>query len=387
MIVAFRLPGTLYCAPGCLALLGEEAGRLTDRMVMLVTDPGIAEAGIADRAAEVLAAAGIGYRIFTGVEQEPSAGSLAAALDFFRQEEFGLVLGVGGGSALDVAKGVSVLARNEGSILDYAGVEQVPRPGVPMILVPTTAGTGAEVTPNAVFTDPASRLKKGVVSRFLIPDAAFVDAELTHSVPPGVTAATGMDALTHAIESYTSPRATPLTEMYSLEAVRLIGVHLRRAVACGTDVSAREGMARGSLLAGIALANAGVAGVHALAYPLGGGYGIPHGIANSLLLPYVMEFNVVGDLERFARLSEALGAPAGPSTLREKAFQAVRLVRELSRDTGIPQTLREVGIPEEAIGEMAEKAAATERLLRNNPRRMTRQDVEAVYRSALGDPA
>jgi alcohol dehydrogenase class IV len=294
-----------------------------------------------------------------------------------------LVVGLGGGTSLDTAKAVAMLMRNEGSLEDYLGIGLVKQRGVPSILIPSTAGTGAEITPNALFYVPAARDKKAVVSPLTIPDVAIVDPLLTLTVPPTVTAATGMDALSHAVEAYTSQNASPMTDLYALEAIRLIGIHLRTAVANGSDLAARDGMAKASMYAGIAIGNAGTNIVHALAYPLQGQHRVTHGVANSLLLPYGMEFNALSNLTKFASVAEALGEPIAGLSPRSAAAKSAEACRLLSLDVGIPQTLREVGIKVEHIADLVEGAMKVTRLLANNPRQVRLEDVKAILEKAL----
>jgi len=272
--------------------------------------------------------------------------------------------------------------RNEGPARQFIGTNLLSNPGLPVIALPTTAGTASEVTPNAIFADLTSHVKSGIVSRFLIPRVALVDPELTYSVPPAVTAATGMDALVHAIESYISPKATPFTQPYALKAISLISGHLRRAVANGQDKPAREAMAWASLIAGFSFANAGVGGVHALAYPLGGQYHVPHGVSNALLLTPVMRFSASAKPAIFADIARAFGVAdrgQGDAALAEAAVDAMGA---LARDVGIPQRMRDVGVPEAAIEPMAIAASKIERLLVNNARPMTVDDIRDIYRAA-----
>ena len=251
-----------------------------------------------------------------------------------------------------------------------------------MILVPTTAGTGSEVTPNAIFDDPGRKLKAGIVSLKLLAETAIVDPDLTVGVPPAVTAAAGLDALTHAMESYVAVKATPHTDLYALEATRLIGANLRAAVARGTDRAARYGQMLGSFFAGIAITNAGTGLCHAMAYPLGSAYHVPHGMANALLLPAVLEYNQPADLPKFARLAEALGEPVAGLSLRSAAERAAQAVRALAQDVGLPTGQREVGVPESALEGFVDGALSAARLVDNNPRRPTPEAVLALYRAS-----
>jgi alcohol dehydrogenase len=383
MTFPFRLPGVNYYGKGAIANLKVEVAKSGVKQVLLISDYGVQKAGLVEKIQAMIEETGASVQLFLDVEAEPSFENIEAALAAFKACNGELVVGLGGGSSLDIAKAVSVMANNSGSMLDYVGIGLIPRAGVPGILIPTTAGTGSEVTQNAIFTDKKENLKKGVVSEYLLPAVAIVDSQLTLSMPPKVTAATGMDALTHAIESYTSNKTTLQTDLYALEAIRLVGKHLRRAVANGNDEDAREGMALASVFAGISLANAGVGAVHALAYPLGGQLGVAHGVANALLLPYVMEFNIVGHMDKFITVAEALGEHTAGLSRREAAFLAYKAVKELSQDVGIPQTMSEIGVKEEQIESLAIAAANVARLMANNPRVMTLDDVRAVYRKAL----
>jgi len=283
---------------------------------------------------------------------------------------------------MDAAKIVAVTAVHDKPIYDMFGTENVPGRGLPTIMLPTTAGTGSEATVNSILTDTKNNVKKGVVSRYLMPDVAIVDPLMTLSCPPKVSAASGMDTLTHAIESYVSVKATTETRLFAREAIRLCAQHLRTAVLNGANLVGREGMARSSLYAGISISNAGTAAVHGMAYPLGAQFHTPHGVSNALLLPYVMEYNYLGDLDLFIDIAEALGEPLGGLTRRQKAEMAVKAVRQLSIDVRIPQRLSEVGVTEAALASMADDAIQQQRLLVNNPRSMTRDDIYEIYKQA-----
>jgi alcohol dehydrogenase class IV len=293
------------------------------------------------------------------------------------------VIGLGGGSPIDIAKTVAVMLGNQGDIADYFGVDLVPKPGVPSLIIPTTAGTGSEVTPIAILSDEEEKLKKGVVSQHLFPRVALLDPELTLGLPPAVTAATGMDALIHAIEAYTSVNATDLTDLLAARAIGLIADNLRAAYARGDNLAARAAMLEGSLLAGMAFANAGVTAVHAFAYPIGAEFHIPHGVANTLMLPAVMQFNLVGNLGKFAEVAELMGQPTEGLSLREAAEEAVEAVVQLAEDLGVPTSLGEFGVKEEHLPALAEGVMKVTRLLANNPRTLTQADAEEIYRSVL----
>jgi alcohol dehydrogenase len=284
---------------------------------------------------------------------------------------------------MDTAKAAAILATNEGRARDFQGLDKVPRPGLPKGMIPTTAGTGSEVTFTAVFVNAEEKKKGGINSPFLYPEMSILDPELTLSLPPAVTASTGMDALTHAIESYTSKAASPISEMFSVEAIRRIGNALRQAVDNGSDLNARSEMLFGSLLAGIGLANAGVTAAHSLAYPLGGIYRVPHGVANALLLPAVMEYNVFSCMEKFSRIADAMGEKVEGLSVREAAILAVEKVKRLARDLGVPQRLSDLGIPQPALPEMAEEAMKVARPLENNPRPVSMEDAIRIYQKVF----
>ncbi|RAS75532.1 iron-containing alcohol dehydrogenase [Priestia endophytica] len=380
----FRTAGTLITGTGSIAEVGEQAKKLEATKAIIVTDKIIRETGLLSKVTEPLSAAGLEADIIDDVVPEPPFENLEQLAAQIEGKGYDLLIGVGGGSALDITKVLSIMLTNKEDVREFVGIEKVKNPGVPMILVPTTAGTGSEVTYNAIFTDTRDKVKKGIVSPYLLPSVAIVDAELTLSVPPAVTAATGMDALVHAVESYTAIRAGELTDGIALQAIKLISRSIRKAVYNGKDLKARENMAMGSLLAGISLGNAGVGAVHALAYPLGGKFKVPHGVANSLLLPFVMKYNAVADLKKFAEVAEALGENIEGLSLREAADRAVAALAQLSRDVGIPSSLKEVGVTASDIPALAEEASKVDRLLNNNPRWLTMKEIQKIYEEAYG---
>ena len=382
-MASFRVPAQIILGCGAVETVGAEAKRLNGARAFVIADPNLQKTGVTDRVMAALQGQEVEARLFTAVEPEPSVQSIAAAAAAVREYGCDLLIGIGGGSALDTAKAAVLLTKNPGSLEDYFGIGLVKQRGVPSILIPTTSGTGAEITPNSLFYVPALHEKKAVVSPHTIPDIAIIDPLLTLTVPPGVTAATGMDALSHAVEAYTSLNASPMTDLYALEAVRLIGAHLRTAVANGSDLVAREGMARASFYAGIAIGNAGTNIVHALAYPLQGQHRITHGVANSLLLPYGMEFNALSNLTKFAAVAEALGEPIAGLSPRGAAAKSAEACRLLSMDVGIPQRMREVGIRQEHIGALVDGAMKMTRLWANNPRQVRPEDAKAILEKAL----
>lgn len=324
---------------------------------------------------------------YSEVTPEPSPNLADTGAALAKEERVDCVIGIGGGSTIDVAKAIAMLVNNEGKAEDYIGLGLVKRPGLPTIMVPTTAATGSEVTFTSVFTMREQRAKGGVNSPFLYPHTAILDPELTLGLPPEVTAYTGMDALTHAIESFTSLQAHFLSEPLSFTAIELIARNLRGAVFNGHNIQFRTNMMQASYLAGLGLAMSGVGAVHALAYPLGAFFDVPHGIANALMLPYVLEYNYPGDISKFARIARTMGkSVVGPSE-RDTAAFVVKAVWALAEDIGIPLTLKELGVPVDAIPEMAEAAMKVTRPIMNNPRPITIADVEEIYKRAFeGEP-
>jgi len=382
-IISFRSPHLILAGVGSLERLGEEAKALEAKKGLLVTDKGVIASGIVEKIQAVLKREGIVIDIFDKVISDPDIGCAEACIEMAKKGKYDLILGLGGGSSMDIASVASVMCTNPGTVQDYLGVNLVKNPGIPTILIPTTAGTGAEATPNAILTDIEAKLKKAVVSPYILPRVAIVDPLLTLSMPPTVTSSSGIDALTHAIETYTSNNATILSELFSKEAIIRIGRSLRTAVANGNNLEARYDMSIGSLYAGIAITNAGVTAVHALAYPLGGQFNVAHGIANGLLLPYVMEFNVLGDIPKFAAIAQFLGEKVEHFPLLEQAYRAAESVKALYSDLKIPQSLTELGVPGDTIPEMAKAAMNVTRLIANNPREMTVADIERIYEKAL----
>jgi alcohol dehydrogenase class IV len=382
-VAIFRIPSQITFGAGAIETVGTEAKRLGASHAFVLSDPNLQKLGVTDRIAASLSAQGVRSTVYAEIEFEPSVQSVAPAAAAAKAPGCDLLIGLGGGSTMDTAKAVAVLTRNAGQAEDYLGIGLVKQRGVPMILIPTTSGTGAEITPNALFYIPAAREKRAIVSPHIIPDVALLDPLVTLTVPPPVTAATGLDALSHAVESYTSLNASSLTDLYALEAIRLIGTHLRTVVANGSDLAAREGMLRASLYAGIGIGNAGTNVVHALAYPLQGQHRVTHGVANSLLLPYGMEFNALSNLSKFANVAEALGEPIAGLSPRSAAARSTEACRQLSQDIGIPQTMREVGIKPQDIEDLVDGAMKMTRLLVNNPRQVRPEDARAIFERAL----
>jgi alcohol dehydrogenase class IV len=380
----FNTTKSLVFETGASARLSEVAGQTLGKSVLLVTDPGLRQLGLADPAIASLEAAGHSVAVFDKVEADPSRDTLLQAVEFGREAGATGVLGFGGGSSLDVAKLVALLL-GSGEDLDEAwGVAQAKGPRLPLVLVPTTAGTGSEVTPVSIITVGAEE-KRGVSSPVILPDIAVLDADLTVGLPAHITAATGVDAMVHAIEAYASKSANnnPLSKMLAREALRLLGANIETAVFNGQDKDARGAMLLGSMLAGQAFANSPVAAVHALAYPIGGTFHIPHGLSNALVLPHVLRFNAPDAHMLYAEIA----ADAFPQIAAIEGSQArcaafIDALADLSKHLGMKTRLRDVDIPKEAIAKMASDSMVQQRLLVNNPREVTERDAYSIYEAA-----
>jgi len=366
---------------GAIESLPQEVARLGGTRILIVTDPGMIKTGIPARVASLLSAYPV--EIYADIEADPSVQNVEACARFLIEHAFDLVIGLGGGSPIDAAKCASILATNGGQRSDYLGIEKVPKPGLPKIFIPTTAGTGSEVTNVAVLSLKEQHTKKGVVSRYLMADVALLDAELTVGLPGRITAATGMDALTHAIEAYVSRFAQPLTDAFALEAITRIGRSLRTAVHHGANIDAREDLLVASMYAGLAFGSAATGMVHGLAMPLGGLYNIPHGIANAVLLPHVMKFNLVAATERFGQIARALGENTEGVSARAAAQRAIDAVVSLSADIGIPRYVDELGIPRDGIPDIAKDGMTNTRQILPNPRDVTYEGLLAILDEAF----
>jgi alcohol dehydrogenase len=377
--VTLLQPPKIVFGRDCAIQCAEDVLALGLRRAFILTSPPIT--ALADPLVKAMEEQGASATIYAGIAAEPSVSTFEATLEAAHAAEPDAVIGLGGGSAMDVAKLVAALYDGQQSVRDVFGIGQVASRALYLACLPTTAGTGSEVSPNAILLDEIEQLKKGIVSPHLVPDAAYVDPMLTVTLPPAVTAATGVDALTHCIEVYANRFAHPAVDLYALQGIRLIAANLVRAVEHGDDVEARTNMALGSLYGGLGLAPVNTAAVHALAYPLGGEYHVAHGVSNAVLLPHVLRFNLPAAPKRHAEIAVALGVERGDSDL-ETAERGLDRLFELCRQCGIPAGLSELGVPEEAIPRMAEAAMTVTRLLKNNLREMTAADAEAIYRAA-----
>ncbi|TWI59675.1 iron-containing alcohol dehydrogenase [Halalkalibacter nanhaiisediminis] len=373
-----------YTGWGSLKELLPEVKKYAPKKILVVTDPMLAKIGLTDRVTGPLEEEGYSVTVYTDVVPEPPLETGEKLVSFTRKGQFEMVIGVGGGSALDLAKLAAVLAVHEGPAVDYlnlTGTKNVEKKGLPKILIPTTSGTGSEVTNISVLS--LETTKDVVTHDYLLADVAIVDPELTVSVPAKVTAATGIDALTHAVEAYISVNASPTTDGLALQAIRLIGRSLRKAVEDGSDKQARIDMSNGSYLAGLAFFNAGVAGVHALAYPLGGQFHISHGESNAVLLPYVMGYIRKSCAKRMADMLNALGGNSTYLSEEEASYKCVEELERLVKDVGIPSTLAGFDIPESALESLTQDGVKQKRILARSPLPLLEDDIRKIYQSAF----
>jgi len=381
---SFATTAQILCESGSAARLGELCRERGAQRVLIVTDPGITRLNMLDGVLPGFVAAGVAVEVFDQVLADPPESIVLEASDQARRMAAQLVIGFGGGSSMDVAKLVALLAHPLATqgLKDVFGVGNARGPRLPLIQVPTTAGTGSEVTPIAIVTT-GETTKMGVVSPHLLPDLAVLDADLTLGLPPAVTAATGIDAMVHAIEAYTSKlKKNPLSDLLAREALRLLALNLDEAVHNGRNREARQAMLLGACLAGQAFANAPVAAVHALAYPLGGHFHIPHGLSNALVLPEVIRFNAPNASPLYAELAPLLLG----ERLRNDADRTEQFIAELadlSPRSGLPSRLRDAGVPQDSLPRLAADAMLQQRLLVNNPREVSESDALAIYRAAF----
>ena len=381
--IVFNTAPRIVSGSGSSLHLAGECRKLGVSRPLVVTDPGLINIGLVDPVVSALTADGLNPLVFDQVSEDPAESVVIAAVDKAAAEQVDGVIGLGGGSSMDVAKVVAVLLSGGQKLAELYGVDQVTCGRLPLILVPTTAGTGSEATPVAVITT-GETTKAGVSSPVLLPDVAVLDADLTLGLPPAITAMTGVDAMVHAIEAYTSRhRKNPLSDNLARQALTLLSRNIRTAVLDGGNREARENMLLGAMLAGQAFANAPVAAVHALAYPLGGHYHIPHGLSNSLVLPSVLEFNAPAASHLYAELADiVVGEPVAGSA-ESRTVSLIGALRSLIRDVSLPATLSEAGVREEDLQMLSQDAMLQQRLLVNNPREVVYEDALAIYRAAF----
>lgn len=379
----FFSPKKIVLGTNIVNKVGDEVKTLGRSKALVVTDPGLVSAGLAERVKDALHDTQIEVGVFDKVEPEPPARIVDECAKVIREGMYDVVIGLGGGSSLDIAKGSAIMATNPGAILDYVGFETVHKPGLPKILIPTTAGSGSEVTRSLVVTDEQENTKKVISSIFVIAEVAMLDPMLTLSMPPDVTANTGMDALVHAIESYVSVITTPFAEILAIEAISLVAHNLPSAYSKGTDVTARYNMLLAANIAGLAFASGRLGAVHGLAYVLGNEYHIPHGRSNAIMLPHVMDFNKTGNLQKFVKIAEAMGENVEGLSMYEAAEKAVEAAKKLLNAVKIPFRLSEYGISRDDLPKLVEGGMKQARLFIPNPRDLTEEDVKSIYENAF----
>ena len=363
---------------GAVDMLVEEIKRVKGTKVLVVTDPGIKAAGMVDVVAGILDRAQVTYRVFGEVEPDPRVEVALAGIEAAKAYGPDVIVGLGGGSSLDISKVTAVMMTNPGPIEKYFGMELVPLPGVPLILIPTTAGTGSEMTSICVLSDTQNNVKKGIVSEHMFARVALLDPQLTLGMPPRVTAMTGMDALVHAIESFVGVRASVFTDTLNRQAIRLVAGNLRLAYANGDNRTARENMQHASGLAGMAFSNTQNGLDHAMALAIGGKFHLPHGQLTAFILPWVMEFNLIAAPQKYAEIAKAFGEKTEGLSEIEAARLSVKAVKSLLDDVGISYKLSSYGVPREEFGVLAKATVGAARLISNNPRKVTEADVISI---------
>jgi alcohol dehydrogenase class IV len=381
-----RSPRVLITGIGSLEALGGEAVKLGATKACLVTDAGIAQSGLSEAAERQLADHGIAVDVYDRGMPVPTLEAVADCVAHIEAGGHDLIVAFGGASSSEISKLASVLVGSGTTPLDIAGLDKAPRKRVPLIAVPTTAGTGDEVTAIGEFTAPDEPRRRAVISDHLIPTVAIIDPVLTISCPPGITAAAGMDAFAHNVEAFISVHATLHTDSLTRQGVELIAKSLRTAVFDGEDIEARDNMAIGSVLGGIGYGNAGLGAVHALSYPLTARHHVPHGVANALIMPWVLEKVMLAGLDYFGQLGVAMGEPMAGLSQREQAQRTVLAMRHLVRDLELPEYLSDVGVPATGVEQLADDAMQHSRLLANAPRRLSRDDIVGIYLRAAVRP-
>ncbi|HIV73569.1 MAG TPA: iron-containing alcohol dehydrogenase [Candidatus Pseudogracilibacillus intestinigallinarum] len=380
----FFMPNVNFFGRGSVNVVGERCEILGAKRALIVTDTFLKglEGGPVDKVVQSLEEKGITYAFYDGVEPNPKDTNVRDGLKVFEAEKCDLILTVGGGSAHDCGKGIGIAASHEGDLYEnYAGIEKLSNPLPPIVSVNTTAGTGSEVTRHCVITNTEKKIKFVIVSWRNTPLVSINDPELMTGKPAGLTAATGLDALTHAVESYLSLGANPVTDSMAIQAIKLISTNLRQAVANGSNIEARENMAHASLLAGMAFNNAGLGYVHAMAHQLGGLYDIPHGVANAVLLPHVERYNLISNPQKFADIATFMGENIEGLSVRNAAEKAIKAIETLSKDVNIPSNLRALNVKEEDFELMAKLALEDGNAI-SNPIQGTEQDIIDIFQAA-----
>lgn len=377
----FLIPEIIF-GVGSLAEVGDAVRRAGGTRALVVSDPGVMAAGWVDRAVPYLEAAAVEYQIWSDITPNPKDREVEGGFQRYLESGCNVMVAIGGGTCIDAAKAIAVLSGNGGGILDYEGIDAVMRPIPPMVMVPSTGGSGADVSQFCVITDTVRRLKCTIAGRALVPDISVTDPTLLTTMPPELSAHTALDALSHGIEAYVSKAANFLSDVHALAAIRGILDHLLATMDDPTDLRAREGIARSSVQAGLAFTNALLGATHAISHQIGGSLDLPHGLLNAILLPHVMRFNAATHPERFVGVASALGVESSSLHPKEAAEAAIEIVQALSEKVGIPSGLRKVGVNSCDIGRFAENAL-NDVYITTNPRTVSKEDVERICLAAL----
>jgi alcohol dehydrogenase len=375
--------GKIIAGPGSLSGIGDIPASYGAQNVLIITDRGVWGAGLIEKPKAILESAGIRVTVIHDTPPEPEVDQVKATFEQAKSKEAHMIIGIGGGSAMDVAKLIAVLLTNDVSLEQLLAKPEIAKPGLPMLMVPTTAGTGSEATPNAIVLVPEKELKIGIVNSKLVPDCVILDPLMTLGLPPAVTASTGMDALAHAIECYTSKKANPFSDTFALKAVNLIAKSLRIAYREGQNIEARSDMLLAALFGGMCISTSSTTAVHALAYPLGGKYRMPHGLSNAVLLPHVMQFNLDAAEDRFRDVAIAMGLDVAGLTTRKAAEKMIENLYALNKDLNIPSGIAAQGVRDSDLDGLVEAASKVTRLLDNNPKPMSKSDMRTIYRRLL----
>lgn len=378
----FNMPSVNLFGVGTRNEVGERLVNLGCKKALIVTDEGLHKLGISEEIAGIIKGAGIEAYIYSKAEPNPTDKNIESGLEAFKSESCDSIVSLGGGSAHDAAKGIGLVASNGGRIHDYEGIDKSQKPLVPLIAINTTAGTASEMTKFTIITDTSRKVKMAIVDKHVTPLVSINDPELMIGMPPSLTAATGMDALTHAIEAYVSTDATPITDACAIKVMELIPKYLPRAVANGRDLEAREQMVYAQFLAGMAFNNASLGYVHAIAHQFGGFYNLPHGVCNAILLPHVCRYNLIARTERFAEIAKFLGEKTDGLSVRDAAEIAIMAIELLSQDLGIPEGFKQLGAKEEDIETLAANAMK-DATAATNPRKPKLEEVMEIIRSAM----
>lgn len=380
-VYGYFMPPVTLMGAGAAKKVGEQAKNFGSK-ALIVTDAFLAKSGMADEIAGYIRDAGLEVEIYGGAEPNPTDKNVHNGYDILREKSCDVIVSLGGGSSHDCAKGIGIVASNGGNIRDYEGVDMMKKPMLPLVAVNTTAGTASEMTRFCIITNTDTHVKMAIVDWRCTPNVAINDPLLMMGKPPALTAATGMDALTHAVEAYVSTLATPVTDSAALMAIKLISANLRHAVANGDNFEARDKMAYAEFLAGMAFNNASLGFVHAMAHQLGGLYNLPHGVCNAILLPHVERFNLIAAPERFADIARAMGENIEGLSVRDAADVALEAIEQLSKDIGIPSGLSELGVKESDFKLMAENAMKDATSF-TNPRKAKLDDIIRIYKNAM----